>query len=496
MSQAGRWYRRAGGLALVAMASSRLTLPLAAEDLPKAALPEIHQDDLRMVPVRLATGFSYDLVGAGRTLATFGNGGDPVYAPAGLRLPGALSVAATSTGEGGLGVAASITLNQDQGFPASLAPFTSGYPSVSFGTYSELDSINSVTLYLENQSGDLATIWPARYDARHVFLVSGANGGRGSVRVGLNAKASPPYSEPSFYDTLSPAITKAFVPGQTMIDSDTVPRCRGRITGWDERSITVDRWVEVGKADTPCGKAGDPQALRQVAGVGIAFVGPRNAIWLQNGNLYLDNIETTTRAITDELAVYNRTGHYVEHGYDARFPGGLFPQADGPFIAGALRFSSGTPLNGGSTENGYQGTVAYASAGDWEYGFWSRSARRAHFLVAPSEANHVGAVGLLDTEPVGKSVEVRPGNQHDTFSIDRASGDVTAAGMVRSGMAALAQIPACNADRLGAHFYVADGRKPGERRGDGSGVPVDCSPPSRLAQPAWLSVYDHLVVTN
>ena len=54
----------------------------------------------------------------------------------------------------------------------------------------------------------------------------------------------------------------------------------------------------------------------------------------------------------------------------------------------------------------------------------------------------------------------------------------------------------CGPDRLGAHVYIIDGRKPGERHGAGSGVPADCTPPSLPAPPSWVSVYDHAAVVN
>ena len=440
--------------------------------------------------------FAYSLAAAPDTATVPGGPVDQVFSPLGHIEKGPLAVEAVNSGFGGLGVAGSFILNEDRSLPASLARGMTGYPGVALGPYSQLRTIDSVALYLENQSGDLATLRPARYDAHHVYLLPDANGGKGSIQIGADPAAAPPYSSPAFFRALPDPVTRNFVAGMTMIDTLTRPACRGRIMAWSSEAITVDSWVEIGSNELPCGNGGDPNNLPQPAGVGIAYVGSRNAIWLQNGNLYLDYINVTTRAIADELAVYNRSGHYVEHGYDPRFPGGLFPQADGPFIAGSLRFSSGVAPAGQGTGNGYQGTVAFGTAGDWEYGFWSRSARRAHFLVAPDDPAHVGATGFLDTEPNGLSIEVKPGNQQDTFQIDRASGSLIASGLLASGARTLDHAPTCDERVIGAHFYVRDGRKPGESPGNGSGVPVDCSPPRKESPPEWLSVYDHHAVTR
>ncbi len=78
----------------------------------------------------------------------------------------------------------------------------------------------------------------------------------------------------------------------------------------------------------------------------------------------------------------------------------------------------------------------------------------------------------------------------------QAAADIVASGLVVPGHFQSDALPACNPGSLGAHVYVLDGRKPGERAGAGSGVPADCTPPVVGGGPIWLSVYDHRGVSR
>ena len=73
---------------------------------------------------------------------------------------------------------------------------------------------------------------------------------------------------------------------------------------------------------------------------------------------------------------------------------------------------------------------------------------------------------------------------------------ITSNGPIRPGNYVLKGAPLCSSESLGAHVYIADGRKPGELPDAGSGTPADCTPPGRGRLPVWVSVYDHLVVRS
>ncbi len=81
-------------------------------------------------------------------------------------------------------------------------------------------------------------------------------------------------------------------------------------------------------------------------------------------------------------------------------------------------------------------------------------------------------------------------------TIDGDTGRMATQGVIVSGTDTRLHAPQCVAGDLGAHFYITDGRKPGEAPGNGSGVPVDCTPVRKGAAPVWVSVYDHAPVTN
>ena len=77
-----------------------------------------------------------------------------------------------------------------------------------------------------------------------------------------------------------------------------------------------------------------------------------------------------------------------------------------------------------------------------------------------------------------------------------SAGSIKASGPVTPGRFALSSAPTCGTETVGAHIYIVDGRKPGERPGAGSGTPADCSPPALGKQPAWISVYDYTAVRH
>ncbi len=89
---------------------------------------------------------------------------------------------------------------------------------------------------------------------------------------------------------------------------------------------------------------------------------------------------------------------------------------------------------------------------------------------------------------------------HQSGNWDATTGTMSTSGPIISGAVTLsvANKPpyGCGPDTLGAHFYIVDGRKPGERPGAGSGVPADCTPTKLNHKPVWVSVYNLAAVSN
>ncbi len=77
-----------------------------------------------------------------------------------------------------------------------------------------------------------------------------------------------------------------------------------------------------------------------------------------------------------------------------------------------------------------------------------------------------------------------------------STGTIAAEGPIIAGRFFSGTVPVCSTESLGAHIYVLNGRKPGERSGLGSGTPADCTPPSYGSKPFWTSVYDRAPVTH
>ena len=78
----------------------------------------------------------------------------------------------------------------------------------------------------------------------------------------------------------------------------------------------------------------------------------------------------------------------------------------------------------------------------------------------------------------------------------RSGGNIVTTALLVPGSFAVAALPKCTTDTLGAHAFVTDARKPAERPGRGSGVPADCAPPRLGSPPAWLSVYNQAEVAR
>ncbi len=72
-----------------------------------------------------------------------------------------------------------------------------------------------------------------------------------------------------------------------------------------------------------------------------------------------------------------------------------------------------------------------------------------------------------------------------------ATGQGSFAGGIAPGKFRVEQEPGCNEGTAGSMVYLTNGRKPGERAGQGSGVPAVCDTAFKGSAFQWNSVYDH-----